>query len=165
MPKYTKKNSRHFKKGGDIIGTFPIRQPSTLETWFNGAKKAASSAISSASLAASSAANSASLAASSAANSAKSAFNPTPTPTMTPLRTFGGSKKRRRGGSTRQFSLTDLASTASPISGILSAKPQVLVGGKTRKRSKSYKKKSNRKKRAKTMKFPFSNSLKRLIKM
>jgi hypothetical protein len=163
MPKRTKRNSRHLKKGGDIIGVTPsqpIDQPSSFETWLNKAKKAASSAISSASSAASS-----------AANSATSAFNSTPPPPT-------GGKRRRKGGSSKQFSLTDLASTASPIRGILSAMPQVWVGGKTRKRScnkrhkhtkscksKTYKKRGNRKKRTKTMKFPFSNSLNRLIKM
>jgi len=152
MPKRTKRNSRYRKKGGDIIGTYPTQaasQPSAFTTWFNGATNAAKRAL-----------NSASSAASSAANSATNAFNPAPTP---PPRAFGG-KRRRKGGDSAQFSLTP-----GSISGIRSANPQVWVGGKTRKR-KGHKhtkscKKGNRKKRAKTMKFPFSNSLKRLIKL
>ena len=149
MSKRTKRNSRYIKTGGDIIGTTPS-QPSAFTTWFNGAKKATETAISSASSAVSSVA-------SSAANSATSALKPSPTPPPT------GGKRRRKGGT--------LASTASPISGILTAIPQVWVGGKSRKRrcnkhSRSCKaKKGNRKKRAKTMKFSFSNSLKRLIKL
>lgn len=163
MPKRTKKNNRYLK-GGDIIGTIPVKpiaQPSSFSTWFNGAKKAASSALSSASLAASS-----------AANSATNAFNKTvnPAPPPPPPRTFGG-KRRRNGGDSEYLSLTNLASTASPICGIPTAKAQVWVGGKTRKRkrhkhTKSCKDKPHKKsKRTKTMKFPFSNSLKRLIKM
>ena len=156
MPKRNKRNSsRHLTKGGEIIGTAPSQtfdnKPSAFSAWFNEAKKATESAI-----------NSASLAASSAANSATSAFNQTVNPSPPPT----GGKRRRKGG--------NLSSTASPISGILSAMPQVWVGGKTRKRryhkhSKSCKgktyKKETRKKRAKTTKFSFSNSLKRLIKL
>lgn len=167
MPKRTKKNSRYIKKGGIIIGAVPSEPiaPSTtgtsaLMTWYNGAYNEAKKALDAASLAASSAASSVS----SAASSATRALNPTPHPT-------GGRRRRRKGGSSAYISLTDLAATGSDISpSIPTAKPQVWVGGKTRKRSrhkhskscKTYKK-SNRKKRAKTMKFPFSNSLKRLI--
>ena len=161
MSKRTKRNNRYLKKGGDIIGTYPsqpVAQPSSFTTLMNEAKNAAKRALSSVSLAASSAANSASSAANSAASSATNAFKPTPPP-----RTFGG-KKRRKGGDSAQFLLTP-----GSISGIQTAKPQVWVGGKTRKRSCNKRakscKKGNRKKRAKTMKFPFSNSLKRLIKL
>ena len=160
MPKRTKRNSRYIKKGGIIIGAVPAQpsaQPSAFTTWFNGAKKATEEAFSSASSAASS-----------AANSATSAFNQTVAPTPPPHAT-GGRRRRRKGGDSEYLSLTNLASTASPISGIPTAKAQVWVGGKTRKRkrhkhTKACKDKTYKKgKRAKTMKFPFSNSLKRLI--
>jgi hypothetical protein len=158
MPKRTKKN-RYMKKGGDIIGTPPptaqnlsptqTAPTSSVSDWvtgaFTGAKKAMSSAASSVS---------------SAATSATSALQNTVSP---PQRTFGG-KRRRKGGEM----------LATPIQ---TAQPQVWVGGKTRKRScnkrhkhtKSCKsktnKKGNRKKRSRKSKFPFSESLKRLIKM
>jgi hypothetical protein len=171
MPKRTKK-TRYIKKGGDItqgpplglaspVQAPPLGQapPSAFSTWFNDAKKAVSSAASSVS---------------SAASSATSTLQNTVSP---PQQTLGGKRRQKGGTSKSYFSLTNLASVASPISGILTAKPQIWVGGKTRKRScqKRHKhtklckartyKKSNRTKRVTKSKFPFSESLKRLIKM
>lgn len=177
MPKRTKLKSRYIKKGGLIDAapqSYPPTTPSSsfnFNTWMSGVQQSASSVYNKAK----DAANSATIAATSAANSATRTLNETVNPTPPPPRMFGGKKRRKARGGTL-FSWNNLVATASPISGILSAKPQVLVGGKTRKRScnkhsksckckgKTYKK-GNRKNRAKTMKFPFSKSLKRLIKM
>ena len=157
MPKRTKKN-RYMKNGGDIITQSPPATaqgfaatapaaPSTFSSFFDRAKKAVSSAASSAQT---------------SVSSLTSALSPPPT---------GGKKCRKGGTSKSYFSLEKLASVVIPIS---TAKPQVWVGGKRscRKRhkhtksckSKTYKK-GNRKKRSRKSKFPFSESLKRLIKM
>jgi hypothetical protein len=160
MPKRTKKN-RYMTKGGNILmstspttaqgypsATAPATAPATsaFSNWFNGAttaiKKAASSAVGSVST---------------AATSATGALQKSVLP---PQRTFGG-KRCRKGGK-----MVDMP--------IPTAKPQVWVGGKTRKitcnkrhkHTKSCKNKpGNRKKRSRKSKFPFSESLKRLIKM
>jgi len=136
----------------------------------NAAKKTANFAADTASSAADAAADAASTGADVAAHN-----NPmTNAASKIPV---GGRRRRKRGGSGKpSLSLTNLASIANPIRGILTAKPQVWVGGKTRKttcnkrhkHTKSCKlktKKSNRKKRSRKSKFPFSASLKRLIKM
>ena len=67
-----------------------------------------------------------------------------PTPTT---QTMGGKRRRvKRGGSySANMSLTNLAASASPVSGIQTVKAQTWVGGKTKrrrhrhKRNKSYK--------------------------
>lgn len=157
MPKRTKKN-RYMKKGGEIIGTVPPTEqvlpkpPSAFSAWLTGATTAVKKA-----------ASSVSSAASSAASSATSALQNTGSAPQ-PQRTFGG-KRRRKGG--------EMLATPIPT-----AQAQVWVGGKHRKitchkrhkhnkscKSQTYKKKSNRKKRSRKSKFPFSESLKRLIKM
>jgi hypothetical protein len=167
MPKRTKKN-RYMKKGGDIFAQTPPATaqgftatapaaPSAFSGWFNDAttamKKAASSvgsAASSVGSAASSAANSVGSAATSATSALQNQVSPPPR--------FGGSRCRKGG----------------KMVAIPTAKPQVCVGGKTRKitcnkrhkHTKSCKNKTgNRKKRSRKSKFPFSESLKRLIKM
>jgi hypothetical protein len=150
MPKRTKKN-RYMKKGGVIIGTpapmqattaqgyptAPAATSSSVSTWFNGATTALKKAASLAST------------------------ELQKTVSSSPI----GGKRRRRGG--------EMLATPIPT-----AKPQVWVGGRTRKRtcqkrhkhtksckSQTYKKQGNRKKRSRKSKFPFSESLKRLIKM
>jgi len=153
MPKRTKK-TRYIKKGGVIIGTppptaqgLPTAQgipaqapPSSFSTWLNGATTAVKKAASSVS---------------SAASSATSALQKTVSTSPT------GGKRRPKGGGMH----------------IPTAQPQVWVGGKTRKRgcqkrhkhtksckSQTYKT-GSRKNRSRKSKFPFSESLKRLIKM
>jgi len=49
-------------------------------------------------------------------------------------RISGGMKRRKRGGYKSNISLNNIASTAAPINGIPTAKPQVWVGGKTKKK-------------------------------
>ena len=163
MPKRTKKN-RYMTKGGNIFmptspttaqgyptataqgytapATATAPATSAFSNWFNGAKKAVSSAVGSVST---------------AATSATGALQNS---VSQPQRTFGG-KRCRKGGK-----MVDIP--------IPTAKPQVCVGGKTRKitcnkrhkHTKSCKTKTgNRKKRSRKSKFPFSESLKRLIKM
>ena len=49
--------------------------------------------------------------------------------------TTGGGRRRKRGGSTKGYtSLTNIASTASPVRGMYTAKAHNWVGGKTRRR-------------------------------
>lgn len=78
-------------------------------------------------------------------------FNKKPSSTSTGLSSTGlsstgsttGGGRKRRGGSTKGYnSLTNLASTASPVKGMYTAKAHNWVGGKTRRRRR--KKRSNR---------------------
>lgn len=73
-------------------------------------------------------------------------FNKKPSSTSTGLSSTGsttGGGRKRRGGSTKGYtSLTNLASTASPVRGMYTAKAHNWVGGKTRRRRR--KKRSNR---------------------
>ena len=78
--------------------------------------------------------------------SAQSSYTPQPSTSYTPRpstsygSTMGGKRRRKsrrmRGGNfTDNTSRSGLASTAAPISGIRSAQPHSLVGGRTRRRS------------------------------
>ena len=126
---------------------------------------AANAAKKTANFAADAASSAADVAADAASNAADVAAHNNPASNMANRIPVGGRRRHRKGGYGR--SLTNLASP------ILTAKPQVWVGGKTRKRTcnkrhkhtKSCKSKTNRKKRSRKSKFPFSESLKRLIKM
>ena len=61
-----------------------------------------------------------------------------PAPTPVPPSAVSGGKRRRtrkmRGGYSSNISLTGLAASASPISGIKSAQPHHWVGGRTKRR-------------------------------
>lgn len=83
-------------------------------------------------------------------------YTPTPvtptTPTTPTTSGYMGGKKRKRtrrmrGGYSDNMSLTGLAASAAPISGIESAKPHTIVGGKrrTKKRHRHSKSCRNRK--------------------
>jgi hypothetical protein len=66
-----------------------------------------------------------------------SATGTTSTPSYIPTTTGGRKRsKRMRGGFSDNTPTTGLAAHASPISGVKSAQPHNLVGGKTRKRSR-----------------------------
>ena len=64
--------------------------------------------------------------------------SPTPTSTTysSPTASYGGKRRRvKRGGSySANMSLTNLAASASPVSGIQTVKAQTWVGGKTKRR-------------------------------
>lgn len=88
-------------------------------------------------------------AASSAYSSATTPATPTPpstippaAPTPMPPSVVNGGKRRTRkmsGGYSSNISLTGLAATASPISGVKTAQPHHWVGGRTKRRqSKSH---------------------------
>ena len=47
---------------------------------------------------------------------------------------YGGKRRRMRGGYSPNMSLTNLASSASPISDVQTVKAQTLVGGKSKRR-------------------------------
>ena len=59
----------------------------------------------------------------------------------TPTASYGGKRRRvKRGGSySANMSQTNLAATASPISGIQTVKAQTWVGGKTKRRRRRHK--------------------------
>ena len=130
---------------------------------------AANAAKKTANFAADAASSAADVAADAASNAADVAAHNNPAMNMANKIPAGGRRRRRIGGYGKSYK-----NLASPI---LTAKPQVWVGGKTRKitcnkrhkHTKSCKsktnKKGNRKKRSRKSKFPFSESLKRLIKM
>jgi hypothetical protein len=86
-------------------------------------------------------------------NAASSAYSSTTTPTppstippvaptpMPPSAVNGGKRRTRKmsGGYSSNISLTGLAATASPISGVKTAQPHHWVGGRTKRRqSKSH---------------------------
>ena len=129
---------------------------------------AANAAKKTANFAADAASSAADVAADAASNAADVAAHNNPAMNMANKIPAGGRRRHRKGGYGNSYS--SLTNLASPI---LTAKPQVWVGGKTRKRTcnkrhkhtKSCKSKTNRKKRSRKSKFPFSESLKRLIKM
>ena len=187
------------KKGGDIVGvpaTTPAPAPAAKKSAFsqffsnitdvaNVAKEAATETVGIAAesvtkavdVAGNTAKKLTSAAAATASTAANAAVDSNPIVKTANYAPVGGRRRRKRGGTGNSyFSLKNLASVANPISGILTAKPQVWVGGKTRKKTcnkrhkhtkscKSKTKKGNRKKRSRKSKFPFSASLKRLIKM
>jgi hypothetical protein len=74
----------------------------------------------------------------SATTSSSTPSSYTPTTSVTPTYTTGGKKRSRkmRGGYRPNSSLTNLASSASPISGIKNAQPHNWVGGKTKRHRK-----------------------------
>lgn len=62
-----------------------------------------------------------------------------PTVSYTPSGTYGGKKgksRKMRGGYSNNVALNSLAANASPISGITSAEPHNLVGGKKSRKNK-----------------------------
>ena len=63
-------------------------------------------------------------------------ISPPATPSSSTMQTMGGKRRRvKRGGSySANMSQTNLAATASPVSGIQTVKAQTWVGGKTKKR-------------------------------
>ena len=72
-----------------------------------------------------------------------SSYQPQPSYVQQPSSGYGGKKRhtrKRGGGFTPNMSQTNLASTASPVSGIQTVKAQTWVGGKTRRRINRHKK-------------------------
>ena len=66
-----------------------------------------------------------------------------PSYTQPPSSGYGGKKrhtKKRGGGFTSNMSQTNLAASASPVSGIQTVKAQTWVGGKTRRRNNRHNK-------------------------
>jgi hypothetical protein len=68
-------------------------------------------------------------------------ISPPATPSSSTMQTMGGKRRRvKRGGSySANMSQTNLAATASPVSGIQTVKAQTWVGGKTKRRRHRHK--------------------------
>jgi hypothetical protein len=72
--------------------------------------------------------------------STPSELSPPTTYTSPTTQTMGGRRRAKRGGSySANMSQTNLAATASPISGIQTVKAQTWVGGKTKRRRRRHK--------------------------
>ena len=130
-------NKRWMKKRG---GSFM----DSLNGLWDKTKKSSSDLYNSTASATTNAYNSAASATTGAYNSATTAVSGTPTSTPTPTptsttsgytpSTMGGRRRKLKGGSLHSYmSRTNIAATAAPFT-VKTAQPQVIVGGKTRKR-------------------------------
>lgn len=133
-------NKRYMKRRGgglmDSINGLWDKTKKSSSDLYNSAASATTGAYNSAASATTGAYNSATGAVSGTPTPSTSISTPTPTTTSGyPSSTMGGRRRRHlRGGNLHSYmSRTNIAATAAPFT-VKTASPQVIVGGKTRKR-------------------------------